>query len=494
MAVTPFRGGEAVREPPLNLDAEQALLGALLVSNRPYLAISEFLFPEHFGNASHGRIYAAIGKMIERGQVANPITLKSVCEQDEDLSKIGGARYLAQLAGSAVTIVNALDYARAVHDMHLRRQLIEVGEGLVNDAFRQDLDDPAAEQIERAEKRLFDLATVGSAEGGFANFSSAMTRAIGNAQAAFKRDGRVVGVTTGFLDLDRRLGGLHPSDLIILAGRPSMGKTALATNIAFSAAKAYRASRTADGRTICEEGAVVGFFSLEMSSEQLATRVLAEQSGVSSDRIRRGAVSSTDFDRFVDSSDKLRDLPLHIDDTPALTIAALRTRARRLKRQHGLGLIVVDYLQLIRSGQKRSENRVQEISEITAGLKTLAKELSVPVLALSQLSRSVEQREDKRPMLSDLRESGSIEQDADAVMFIYREEYYLARTQPARRPDETEEKHAERYKRWQTHFDEVAGVAELSIAKQRHGPIGTVRLQFSAEATKFSNLAGDRYE
>ena len=495
--VTPLRetAPELIRIAPYNNDAEQALLGALLISNAAYSRVSEFLLPEHFGSAVHVRIYAAIGKLIERGQIANPVTLKNLFDQDGALAEVGGAQYLAVLAGAAVTIINAEDYGRNIHDLYLRRQLIALGEDVVNDAFRQDLDDRATEQIERAEKKLFDLATAGQSEGGFRIFSAALSSAIGSAEAAFKKSGKTVGVATGFVDLDSKLGGLHPSDLVILAGRPSMGKTALATNIAFNAVRAYRPAVAPDGRTVAEDGAVIGFFSLEMSAEQLATRILAEESGVSSDRIRRGDVSREDFDRFLQASHQLQTLKLFIDDTPALSVSALRTRARRLMRQQGLGLVVVDYLQLLRpSVQVRSlENRVQEISDISRGLKALAKELNVPVLALSQLSRAVESREDKRPMLADLRESGSIEQDADVVMFIFREEYYLSRGQPLRRPDETDEKYNDRYERWQNRYNEVYGTAEILIAKQRHGPIGTVRLHFEAETTKFDNFIGAEY-
>jgi len=478
---------ELLRIPPYNTEAEQALLGAILINNTAYYRVSEFLQPEHFGNAVHGRIFAAIGKLLGRGQIANPVTLKDLFDQDGALTEIGGAQYLARLAGAAAAIINAEDYGRAVHDLYLRRELIALGEDVVNDAFRQDLDDPAREQIERVEKKLFDLATTGETEGGFRAFGTALTSAILNAEAAFKRSGKTVGVATGFVDLDRKLGGLHPSDLVVLAGRPSMGKTALATNIAFYAARNYRPAVEREGKT-AEDGAVVGFFSLEMSAEQLATRILAEESGVSSDRIRRGDVSHEDFDKFVQASQQLAALKLFIDDTPALSVAALRTRARRLKRQQGLGLIVIDYLQLLRpSSQTRAqENRVQEISEITRGLKALAKELDVPVLALSQLSRAVEQREDKRPMLADLRESGSIEQDADVVMFIFREEYYLSR-EPTRRPDEAESKFSDRYQEWRERLEIVHGLGEIIIAKQRHGPIGTVKLRFDAETTKFDN-------
>ena len=495
--VTPLRDTdpELIRTPPYNTDAEQALLGAILINNGAYVRVSEFLLAEHFGNAVHGRIYAAIGKLVERGQIANPVTLKNLFDQDGALAEIGGAQYLARLAGAAVTIINAEDYGRHIHDLYLRRQLIVVGEDIVNDAFRHDLDDRAPEQIERAEKKLFDLATSGQSEGGFRAFSLPLANAIGMAEAAFKRSGKTVGVATGFVDLDKKLGGLHPSDLVILGGRPSMGKSALATNIAFHAVRNYKPAVGPDGRTVAEDGAVVGFFSLEMSAEQLATRILAEESGVSSDRIRRGNVSREDFDRFLHASHQLQSLKLFIDDTPALSVSGLRTRARRLMRQQGLGLIVVDYLQLMRpSVQVRSlENRVQEISDITRGLKAVAKELNVPVLALAQLSRAVEAREDKRPMLADLRESGSIEQDADVVMFIFREEYYLSRGQPMRRPDETDDKYNDRYERWQNRYNEVYGTAEILIAKQRHGPIGTIKLHFEAETTKFDNFMGPDY-
>jgi replicative DNA helicase len=479
---------ELIRIPPYNPDAEMTLLGTLLINNAGYLRVSEFLQPDHFGNALHGRIFAAIGKLVERGQIANPVTLKNLFDQDTALTEVGGAQYLARLAAAAVAVINVEDYGRAVYDLYLRRELITLGEDVVNDAFRQDLDDPACDQIERAEKKLFDLATAGEAEGGFRTFSTALTNAIFSAEAAFKRSGKTVGVATGFIDIDRKLGGLHPSDLVVLAGRPSMGKTSLATNIAFNAAASYKPSLGSRVGNIAEDGAVVGFFSLEMSAEQLATRILAEESGTSSDRIRRGDVSHDDFDRFVQASQRLAAVKLFIDDTPALTISALRTRARRLMRQQGLGLVVIDYLQLLRpSNQLRAQdNRVQEISEITRGLKALAKELNVPVLALSQLSRAVEQREDKRPMLADLRESGSIEQDADVVMFIFREEYYLSR-EPIRRPEEAESKFSERYQEWRERLEKVHGLGEIIVAKQRHGPIGTVKLRFDAETTKFDN-------
>ena len=489
-SVTPLRDGdpEPIRVAPYNIEAEQALLGAIFANNRAFERVADFLQPEHFGNGAHQRIFAAIGKLIERGLPATPIALKNLFDQDSTLAEIGGGAYLAKLAAAAVTIINAEDYGRRIHDLHLRRQLIGLGEDVVNDAFRHDLDDPAASQIERAEQKLYELASVGQTEGGPRPFRAALTDALTVAEAAFKRSGRIVGVATGFTDLDRKLGGLHPSDLIIAAGRPGMGKTAFATNIAFNAARA-RAAAIAEAGPAAEDGAVVAFFSLEMSAEQLATRILAEESGVPSDRIRRGDVRKEDFDRFVAASQRLAAVPLFIDDTPALSVAALRTRARRLKRQQGLGLLVVDYLQLMRPAAQRNgpENRVQEISEITRGLKAIAKELAVPVLALSQLSRQVEQREDKRPQLADLRESGSIEQDADVVMFIFREEYYRGR-EPKKGENETQEKFNQKIDEWKEYMEKIHGVAEIIVEKQRHGPIGTVKLHFEAEITRFDNL------
>ncbi len=493
--VTPLRESADMpyRTPPHNTEAEQALLAAILVNNVAYDRVSLFLRPEHFAEGVHGRIFAAIGKLRERGQIANPVTLKNLFDQDSALQEIGGSEYLARLARSVVTIINAEDYGRTIYDLHLRRQLITLGEDIVNEAFAHDLERDAVNQIEAAEKRLFDLATTGQSERGFQPFKQALLTAIDQAADAFKRDGRIVGVATGFTDLDRLLGGLHASDLIVLAARPSMGKTALATNIAFHAARHHRTVQTPEGKTRTEDGAVVAFFSLEMSSEQLATRILSEESGVPSHLIRRGEVKAEDFEKFVQTSYVLANLPLYIDDSPALSIAAVRTRARRLKRQKGLDLVIVDYLQLLHgSGEGTAgESRVQEISEITRGLKALAKELEVPVLALAQLSRAVEQREDKRPLLSDLRESGSIEQDADVVMFIFREEYYLHRSEPVQRPDESLEKFGDRHDRWKEHCEKAYGKAEIIVAKQRHGPINNVMLHFDGDTTKFSNYIAD---
>lgn len=450
------------------------LVGAILVNNRAFERVSEFLRSEHFADPVHGRIYQACTVMIERGQHVDPTTLKHFFERDEDFAELGGVQYLARLAANAVTIINADNYGRLIHDLHLRRELIELGTDMVNDAFIADLETDAMSQIETAEQSLYDLATVGDYDGGFVPFTTALTSAINIAQIAFKRDG-IAGAPTGFSKLDLMLGGLHPSDLIIVAGRPSMGKTAFATNIAYNVARSIVHEREED----LTARSSIGFFSLEMSAEQLATRIIAEEAQIPSDKIRRGELNAREFDKIVLASQDLQTAPLFIDDTPALTISGLRTRARRLKRQHGLSLIVVDYLQLLQGSGRTNDNRVQEISEITRGLKTLAKELDVPVLALSQLSRAVEQRDDKRPQLADLRESGTIEQDADVVIFIFREEYYLERQQPREGTD--------KFAEWQEEMDAVHNLAEIMVSKQRHGPTGKVTLNFEPNYTRFSD-------
>ena len=475
-------GANPFRTMPHNLEAEKSLLGAIFVNNRAYEAVSEFLAPEHFAYPQHGRIFEACAKLIERGQIADPIILKRYFEADENLSDIGGPAYLAELAASAVTVINAGEYGNVIYDLYLKRELIALGEDVVNVAYGGEVEETATSQIEKAEQSLYDLATSGDYEGGFKAFRESVIAAIEIATVAHNRQGGLAGVGTGFRDLDSLLGGMHPSDLLILAGRPSMGKTALATNIAYNAAKDYYES---EGR----EGAVVGFFSLEMSSEQLASRILSEQSNISSDRMRKGELATEEFNRLSAASTTLHQIPIFIDDTPALTVSALRTRARRLKRQHNLGLIVVDYLQLIAgSSTSRNDGRVQEVSEITRGLKTLAKELEVPVLALSQLSRAVEQREPPRPQLSDLRESGSIEQDADVVAFIYREEYYLERKKPSHRGDEDDSDFQRRYEKWEDTKNKVANLADVIVAKQRHGPIADIKLHFNGAFTRFSDL------
>jgi replicative DNA helicase len=491
--VTRLPGAEDIRlrEPPHNFEAEQALLGAILINNAAYQRVAEFLRPEHFADPLHGKLYDSLARLIERGQVVSAVTLKTYVEQDEDMKAVGGAAYLARLAAASVHVIDAAAFGRTVHDLYLRRQLIDIGETVVNGAFSSDVEETALAQIEVAEKKLYDLASTGQTEGGFKPFRAALAESMVAAEAAYHRAGQLTGVATGLFQLDQLLGGLHKSDLIILAGRPSMGKSSLATNIGFNAAKAYRED-IVDGAPRVVDGAVVGFFSLEMSAEQLATRMISEQATIPSEKIRKGELISSDFDRVLSVSHELEHLNFFIDDTPALSIAALRTRARRLKRTHGLGLLIVDYLQLLApSGKARQENRVQEVSEITRGLKTLAKELDVPVLALSQLSRAVEQREDKRPQLADLRESGSIEQDADVVMFIYRDEYYLMREEPKRRTDESDQRFNERHDAWKQRCEQMYGKAEVIVAKQRHGPTGIVRLAFEGQFTKFDNLPAD---
>ncbi len=482
-------GLPAFRRVPHNIEAEMALLGAILVSPRAYERVADFLRQDHFALAEHRQIFEACSRLVERGQLADPVTLKSHLDQAGGLAEVGGPAYLNRLVDCAVTVINAGEYGRLVYDLYLRRELIGIGEDVVNRAYGGDLDEQATTQIEIAEQSLYDLASRGSYDGGFEAFAATMTAAIKMAEVAHKRQGQVSGVSTGLRDLDAKLGGLHPSDMVILAGRPSMGKTALATNIAFSAARRYSVERGEDGKGEAVDGAVVGFFSLEMSAEQLATRVLAEQTKIPSDKIRRGMVANDKFTDLVLASRELQRLPIFIDDTPALSISAMRTRARRLQRQHGLGLIVIDYLQLIApSGGSRHENRVQELSEITRGLKAMAKDLNVPVLALSQLSRAVEQREDKRPQLADLRESGTIEQDFDVVMFIFREQYYLERAEPVQKADESQQKFNERYAAWTERCHDAANKAEVMIAKQRHGPIGNVKLFFEGEFTRFGDL------
>ena len=469
---------------PSNLEAEQALLGALLYDNAAYERLSDRLGAKHFYEPFHARLFAAIETHIRKGQLAEPILLADEFKRDPAFEELGGLRYLADLVDRAPPASNAPDYARAIYDLALRRELIRIGGDIAQSAQAPEGDVTARDQIEQAEQSLYTLAESGSASTGFVPFAEALRGAIDMAAEAYGRDGGLAGVSTGLIDLDQKLGGLHPSDLLILAGRPSMGKTALATNIAFHVAKNYAWEPQPDGSRKTVNGGIVAFYSLEMSAEQLSMRLLAEQSGVSSDRLRKGEIDASEFGRVRDASIEVQEAPLFIDDTGGLSIGKLTARARRLKRQHGLDLIVVDYLQLITGDSNRSsDNRVQEVSMITQGLKALAKELDVPVIALSQLSRQVENREDKRPQLSDLRESGSIEQDADVVMFVYREAYYLGRAEPKENTPE--------HLAWQEELDQINNVAEVIIGKQRHGPIGTIKLSFHGELTKFGNLARD---
>ena len=465
---------------PHNLEAEQALLGSLMFDNAVFERLSDRLRGSHFYEPFHQRLYEAIEDHIRQGMLAEPTILMERFKPDPAFQEFGGLRYLADLVDRAPPAANAPDYARVVYDLALRRDLIRIGGEIVREAPQPET--PAIDQIEQAEQQLYTLAETGKPSSGFVSFSSALSGAVQMAAEAYQRDGKLAGLATNLDDLDQKLGGLHPSDLLVLAGRPSMGKTALATNIAFNVARNYRWEPTPEGRKTVN-GGVVAFYSLEMSAEQLAMRILADASGVSSDKLRKGEIDAADFGRIREAAIEIGESPLYIDATGGLSISKLAARARRLKRmEHGLDLIIVDYLQLITVGEGNNpKNRVQEVSEITGALKALAKELSVPIIALSQLSRQVEQREDKRPQLSDLRESGSIEQDADCVMFVYRESYYLGRAEPR----EGTEEHLQ----WQQDMDRLQGQAEVVIGKQRHGPIGIVKLAFDADTVRFGNLA-----
>ena len=475
------------RQAPHNIEAEQALLGAILINNESLDRVSAFLDPEHFYDPLHAQIYEIASKLIQAGKQATPVTLKTFFENAEPIdSHMTVPQYLGRLAASATTIINAHDYGQTIYDLSIRRQLIVVGEDLVNVAYDSPVDQPPELQIQETEGRLYQLAERGKYGQGFQSFGDALTNAIDMANSAYQRAGHLSGLATGLSDLDNKMGGLQPSDLIVLAGRPSMGKTALATNIAYNIARNYRSERQPDGTDKVVDGAIVGFFSLEMSAEQLATRILSEQAEIGSEKIRRGMIQEPEFRKLVEVSQEMSRIPLYIDQTGGITVAQLAARARKLKRQKGLGLLIVDYLQLLSGSSKNANaNRVQEITEITTGLKALAKELAVPIIALSQLSRAVEQREDKRPQLSDLRESGSIEQDADVVMFVFREEYYVERLKPQEGTAEFNE--------WQVKMMSVSGKGEVIIGKQRHGPVGSVQLAFEAQFTRFSNLARDSY-
>ena len=459
---------------PMNIEAEQALLAALLTSNSVYERISDFLRPEQFYDDINGKIFEAIAKLLENNQLADPLTLKNYFLQKDEMELIGGDRYLIELAKNAPILSNTATYGKLIYDLYQRREILKISDEITNEANSFDPETDASQIIEKAEVKLYNLSSSGEISQDFKKFSTSLVEAINSAESAYKREGQLSGIPTGFTDLDQLLGGLHKTDLIIIAGRPSMGKTALATNIAF---------KMVNTKSMDDENKknIVGFFSLEMSSEQLATRILAEDSSISSEKIRRGQLNSNDFQKIVKSSQTLGDLSLYIDDSPNLSISALRTRARRLKRKYGLNAIVIDYLQLIRPSLSRPDNRVLEIAEMTRNLKSLAKELNIPVLCLSQLSRQVEQRDDKRPQLSDLRESGAIEQDADVVMFIYREEYYIERKEPSPGTED--------YQKWQEKMAKIHNVAEVLVAKQRHGPIGKVTLHFEGSTTKFSNLS-----
>ena len=466
---------DQIKELPNNIEAEQAVIGSLLVNNEIYDEISLILDPEiqatfgdKFFDPMHQKIFNAIRSMIFKGMLANPITLKNYFKDEKD--DINVSEYLVKITKFSTSVRQTIEYAKIIYDMFVRRELIKISEQAADNAKITDLEKDGQSIIEDTEKLLFDLAEKGSSTTSLVKFDDAMRQTIEMAQAAFKNEEGIVGVPTGLTDLDNKLGGLHQSDLIIIAGRPSMGKTSLATNIAYNAAKKLQDTG---------KQSTVAFFSLEMSSEQLSTRIISEQARISSDFIRRGKITDDQFDKFIETSKDIADLPLYIDETPAISVAALSNRARRIKRLHGLNMILVDYIQLMRGSLNNRDGRVQEISQITQGLKAIAKELSVPVVALSQLSRQVEQRDDHKPQLADLRESGSIEQDADVVMFVYREGYYLSRKEPR----EATVEHAE----WQAKMNEVAHLAQIIIGKQRHGPIGNVTLEFEERFTKFKD-------
>ena len=479
-------GDAAFRQAPHNIEAEQALLGAILRNNETQDRVSAFLLPEHFFEPLHARIFDTASKLITSGKQATPITLKTFFENEEPIGDLPVPQYLVRLAANTPTIINAMDYGQTIYDLAVRRQLIVIGEDMVNVAYDSPIEAPPQTQIEESEQRLYNLAETGKYGQGFETFETALVSAVEMASAAYQRDGGLSGISCGISSLDSKLGGLQPSDLLVIAARPSMGKTALVTNLAYNVAFDRLASQhkypdAQDPDDLRLEGGVVGFFSLEMSSEQLATRLLSAQAEVPSEKIRRGMITEDEFKNLSATAKNLAAMPLYLDDTGGLSIAQISARARRLKRQKGLGLLIIDYIQLLSGTAKTaSQGRVQEVTEITTGLKALAKELNVPIIACSQLSRQVEQREDKRPQLSDLRESGSIEQDADAVMFIFREEYYLDRAQPREGTPE--------YTEWQAKIEPVRNLAEIIIAKQRHGPTGTVALRFDGNTTSYVDL------
>ena len=484
----PEESASELAQAPANIEAEQALLGALLYDNAAFERLGDHLQSADFFEPFHGRLFDSIRTRVQRGQLAEPILLAEQFQRDPAFEELGGVRYLADLLAHAPPAANAPEYGRVIHDLALRRALVRIGGEIAADAQAGDVDKSGHDQIEAAEQKLFTLAEIGAGSRGLIGFEKALQGAVEMAAAAYSRDGGLSGLSTGLVDLDRMLGGLHASDLVILAARPGMGKSALATNIAFHVARNYAYDVQPDGTRRTARGGVVALFSLEMSAEQLAMRILAEVTGAPSDRIRKGEINAAEFGQIRDAVKELETAPLHIDDTGGISIAKLAARARRLKRTTGLDLIVVDYLQLVTASESsRIDNRVQEVTQISQGLKALAKELAVPVLALAQLSRQVENREDKRPQLADLRESGSIEQDADVVMFIYREAYYLKNTEPRGNTPE----HIE----WEDRLDAIRHMAEVIIGKQRHGPTGAVKLHFDEELTKFSNHAREgRYE
>ena len=474
-----------------NFEAEIAIIGCVLWDNKNFEKISEFLHEDHFVNENNKLIFKTIKNLIDKNILVSPITLKNYLPENDEIDTV---KYLNQIKDSAPSTQNAYNYGKLIYDLHIKRNLLGIANNIIQDTNDTTNNSDSNALIENAENDLYNLSQTGNADRKFINFGTALKNAVDIISEAYKREGKIAGVPTGFRDLDKKLGGLHQSDLIIVAGRPSMGKTALGTNIAYNCASKYEEEIDEFGKVNIIDGGKVAFFSLEMSSEQLATRILAEKSKISGDKMRKAEFSKEDFNKIARTSSELENLNLIIDDNPVLTIPTLRARARRLKRLHNINLIIIDYLQLMSSASNRNDGRVQEISEITRGLKSIAKELNIPIIALSQLSRQVEQREDKRPQLSDLRESGTIEQDSDVVMFIYRESYYLERMMPIRKPEEDDLKYNERMSRWQQMNEESYNKSEIIIAKQRHGPIGTIKMHFDANFTKFSDLSNEDYD
>ena len=476
-----------------NIDAEIAVIGCILWDNRNFEKVSEFLHEDHFTNENNKIIYKTISNLLNKNILVSPITLKNYLPDDDN--KVDNIKYLNQIKDSTPSTQNTLNYGKLIYDLHIKRSLIGIAHNIIQNSATSSDNLDGHKQIENAENDLYLLSQTGSADRKYVDFGSALKNAVDIISEAYKRDGKIAGVPTGFRDLDKKLGGLHKSDLIIVAGRPSMGKTALGTNIAFNCAFKYQEEKDELNNIKVIDGGKVAFFSLEMSTEQLATRILAERSKISGDKMRKAEFNKDDFSKITKTVSEIEKLNLIIDDNPILTIPSLRARARRLKRLHNINLIIIDYLQLMSSAStSRNDGRVQEISEITRGLKAIAKELNIPIIALSQLSRQVEQREDKRPQLSDLRESGTIEQDSDVVMFIFRESYYLERMMPIKKPEEDELKYNERMSRWQQLTDESYNKAEIIVAKQRHGPIGTIKMHFDANFTKFSDLSNEEYD
>ena len=477
-----------------NFDAEIAVIGCLLWDNKSYEKIADFLIEDHFIDLNNKNIFKTIKRLLDKNILVTPITLKNYLEEN-DKDSFDNYTYLNQIKDSAPSTQNAYQYARLLYDLHIKRSLIGIGKNIIQDTISNEEDLEGINLIENAENDLYNLSQTGSSDRKYSLFGESLKKAIDVIDQSFKREGKIAGLPSGLKDLDKKLGGFHNSDLIIIAGRPSMGKTALGTNIAFNAAKKFKEKEDEFGNKTTIDGGKIAFFSLEMSSEQLATRVLAEQSKISGDKMRKAELNKEDFKKIAKVSSELENLNLVIDDNPILTISSLRARARRLRRLYDIDMIIIDYLQLMSGSQNvKNDGRVQEISEITRGLKAIAKELNIPIIALSQLSRQVEQREDKRPLLADLRESGTIEQDSDVVMFIFRESYYLERMEPIKKPDEQNDRYNERHQRWRELCESRYNIADIIIAKQRHGPTGAIKTHFDPNFTKFSDLTRIEYD